>query len=129
MRMSQQLVATRREAPADVVVPSHALLLRAGMLFPVAAGVFAHGTPLVRVLRRVEEVVRTEMDRIGGQEVRMPSLLPRELWEDGRRDHGGQLRPRSRGVRPDLRAVRPRPREGAGRHGRDGRWQRNESSA
>jgi prolyl-tRNA synthetase len=81
VRLSEQLFRTRRDDPSDASVPSHALLVRAGMLHRVAPGVYAHGPLLRRVLGRIESIVREEMDRIGGQEVLLSVLQPRELWE------------------------------------------------
>jgi prolyl-tRNA synthetase len=81
LRLSEQLFVTRRDDPADAAVASHALLVRAGMLHRVAAGVYAHGPLLCLVIRRIETIVREETGRIGGQELLLSALQPRDLWE------------------------------------------------
>ncbi len=93
MRLSQFHLNTTREAPADAEVVSHRLMLRAGMLRKLAAGIYTW-TPLgLRVLRKVEAIVREEMVRAGAIELLMPSIQPRELWEETGRwqKFGGQL--------------------------------------
>jgi len=93
MRLSRFHLATVKEVPADAEIVSHQLMLRAGMLRKLAAGIYTW-TPLgLRVLRRVEQVVREEMNRAGAIELLMPSIQPRELWkETGRWEKfGGQL--------------------------------------
>jgi prolyl-tRNA synthetase len=85
VRMSRMLLATRREAPADATVPSHALLLRAGLLTRVTPGVHTTHPLLLRVLTRVSQIVREELDRIDGQELLLPALHPRALWEESGR--------------------------------------------
>ena len=85
MRASRLLLATLRETPADAEVISHQLMLRAGMIRKVAAGLY-NWLPLGnRVLRKVEAIVREEMDRAGAQEVLMPVTQPSELWEESGR--------------------------------------------
>jgi prolyl-tRNA synthetase len=85
MRMSRMLLKTLREAPADAELASHRLLLRAGLVMPLAAGLYCY-TPLGwRVHRRIEAIIREEMDRAGGQEVHLPALQPIELWEQSGR--------------------------------------------
>jgi prolyl-tRNA synthetase len=79
--MSSLFLRTLRDDPADADVPSHALLVRAGMVRRVAAGVYAWLPLGYHVYRNVERVVREEMDRIGAQEVHFPALLPREPFE------------------------------------------------
>ncbi|MGC9457377.1 MAG: proline--tRNA ligase [Halothiobacillaceae bacterium] len=90
MRTSRFPLATLKEVPADAEVVSHQLMLRSGMLRRLAAGLYTW-TPLgLRVLRRVEQVVREEMDRIGALEVLMPAVQPAELWaESGRWEQYG----------------------------------------
>jgi len=93
MRTSQFLLATQKETPADAEIISHQLMLRAGMIRKVAAGIY-NWLPLgLRVLRKVENIVREEMNAAGAQEVLMPSVQPAELWqESGRWDlYGGEL--------------------------------------
>jgi len=90
MRLSQFLLATLREAPADAEVISHRLMLRAGMVRQLAAGIYTWLPLGLRVLRKVEAIVREEMDRSGAQEVLMSGVLPAELWqESGRWDKYG----------------------------------------
>ncbi|MDQ4115858.1 MAG: proline--tRNA ligase, partial [Actinomycetota bacterium] len=80
-RMSSLFLRTLREDPADAEVPSHKLLVRAGYVRRVAPGVYSWLPLGLKVLRRVEDVVREEMDAIGGQEILFPALLPREPYE------------------------------------------------
>ena len=88
--MSRAFVRTAREDPADAEVPSHRLLLRAGMIRRVAPGGYAWLPLGLKVLRNVEHVVRAEMDRIGAREVQFPALLPREPFaRSGRWDEYG----------------------------------------
>lgn len=91
MRMSKLLLKTLREPPAEAELPSHRLLLRAGLATPLAAGLYCF-TPLGwRVVRRIEGIIREEMDRSGAQEVHLPALQPIELWEQtGRAETMGQ---------------------------------------
>ncbi|HEX6756507.1 MAG TPA: proline--tRNA ligase [Mycobacteriales bacterium] len=88
--MSATFVRTLRDDPADAEVPSHRLLVRAGYIRRVSSGGYAWLPLGLRVLRNVERVVREEMDRVGGQEVHFPALLPREPYEaSGRWDEYG----------------------------------------
>jgi prolyl-tRNA synthetase len=80
-RMSSLFLRTLREDPADAEVPSHKLLVRAGYVRRVAPGGYSWLPLGMRVLRRVEQVVREEMDAIGAQEIQFPALLPREPYE------------------------------------------------
>ena len=90
MRASQLLLATMKETPADAEIVSHRLMLRAGMVRQLATGLYTWLPLGVRVLRKVEAIVREEMNRAGAQEVLMPSIQPAELWqESGRWDHFG----------------------------------------
>ena len=93
MRLSQFHLRTTKETPADAEITSHQLMLRAGMIRKLASGIYTW-TPLgLRVLRKVENVVREEMNRAGAIELLMPSIQPRELWEETGRweKFGGQL--------------------------------------
>jgi prolyl-tRNA synthetase len=81
LRMSTLFLRTLRDNPADADVPSHALLVRAGLVRRVAAGIYSWLPLGYQVFRNVERVVREEMDRIGAQEVHFPALLPREPYE------------------------------------------------
>jgi len=85
MRVSQLLTKTLREVPAEAETVSHQYLLRAGMIHQVAAGVYAYLPLGWRVLRRIEQITRQELDRAGGQELMMPVLQPFELWEKTQR--------------------------------------------
>ncbi len=79
--MSSLFLRTLREDPADAEVPSHKLLVRAGYVRRVAPGVYSWLPLGLKVLRRIEEIVREEMDAIGAQEIQFPALLPREPYE------------------------------------------------
>src|SRR6186713_3498368 len=81
LRMSSLFVRTLREDPVDAEVPSHRWLLRAGYIRRAAPGIYSWLPLGYRVLRNIEEIVRQEMDAIGGQEVHFPALLPREPYE------------------------------------------------
>ena len=92
-RLSQLFLRTLREDPADAEVPSHRLLVRAGYIRRTAPGIYTWLPLGKRVLDAVAQVVREEMDRIGGQEVLFPALLPRELYDVSGRwtDYGDLL--------------------------------------
>ncbi|MDO6745632.1 proline--tRNA ligase [Gilvimarinus sp. 1_MG-2023] len=85
MRSSRYLIATLKETPADAEVISHQLMLRSGMIRKLATGLYTWLPLGLRVLRKVETIVREEMDRSGGQEVLMPVVQPAELWQDSGR--------------------------------------------
>ncbi|OWJ96318.1 proline--tRNA ligase [Pseudomonas sp. A46] len=85
MRTSQYLLSTLKETPADAVVISHQLLLRAGMIRKLASGLYTWLPMGLRVLRKVEAVVREEMDAAGALEVLMPAVQPAELWQESGR--------------------------------------------
>ncbi len=90
MKTSQLLLATMREAPADAEIVSHQLMLRAGMVRQLARGIYTWLPLGLRVLRKVENIVREEMDASGAQEVLMPAVQPAELWrESGRWEQYG----------------------------------------
>ena len=93
MRLSRFHLNTSKETPADAEVVSHQLMLRAGMIRKLAAGLYTWSPLGLRVLRKVEAIVREEMDRAGAIEMLMPSIQPRELWEETGRwqKFGGQL--------------------------------------
>jgi prolyl-tRNA synthetase len=93
MRLSQFHLRTEKETPADAEVVSHQLMLRAGMLRKLAAGLYTWSPLGLRVLRKVETAVREEMNRAGAIELLMPTIQPRELWEETGRwqKFGGQL--------------------------------------
>lgn len=85
MRVSHLLGTRFKERPAEATLESHALLLRGGYVRQVAGGIYSLLPPAVRVVRKIETILRQEMDRIDGQEVLMPVVLPRELWEESGR--------------------------------------------
>ncbi|MDX1253159.1 MAG: proline--tRNA ligase [Gammaproteobacteria bacterium] len=85
MRVSRFLLSTVKETPADAEVISHQLMLRAGMIRKLAAGLYTWLPLGLRVLRKVEGIVREEMDRAGAQEVLMPAVQPAELWQESGR--------------------------------------------
>lgn len=85
MRTSQYLLPTVKETPADAVVISHQLMLRAGMVRKLAAGLYTWLPLGLRVLRKVENIVREEMNAIGSQEILMPAVQPAELWIESTR--------------------------------------------
>ncbi|HKK04849.1 MAG TPA: proline--tRNA ligase [Gammaproteobacteria bacterium] len=85
MRTSQLLLATLKETPSDAEVISHQLMLRAGMIRKLAAGLYTWLPLGLRVLRKVERIIREEMDRAGAQEVLMPAVQPAELWQESGR--------------------------------------------
>ncbi|MDY0022247.1 proline--tRNA ligase [Arenimonas caeni] len=93
MRLSRFHLNTSKETPADAEVVSHQLMLRAGMIRKLAAGLYTWSPLGLRVLRKVEAIVREEMDRAGAIEMLMPSIQPRELWDETGRwqKFGGQL--------------------------------------
>ncbi|HDJ86550.1 MAG TPA: proline--tRNA ligase, partial [Chromatiales bacterium] len=90
MRVSEFPLQTAREVPAEAEIASHRLMLRAGMIRKLAAGLYAWLPLGLRVLRKVETVVREEMDRAGALELLMPAVQPAELWrESGRWEQYG----------------------------------------
>ncbi|WP_139998073.1 proline--tRNA ligase [Paenibacillus paridis] len=93
MRQSQLLMPTLREAPSEAEAASHRLMLRAGLIRQLAAGIYTYLPLGRRVLRKLEQIVREEMDLAGAQEVLMPALQPAELWQQsGRYDvYGPEL--------------------------------------
>jgi prolyl-tRNA synthetase len=86
MRMSRLFAKTLRQAPAEAESASHRLLLRAGLATPLAAGIYTYLPLGLKVLGRIEAIVREEMDACGGQEVLMPALLPIDFYEQSGRD-------------------------------------------
>jgi len=82
MRTSQFPLNTVKETPGDAVIVSHQLMIRAGLIRKLAAGLYTWLPLGVRVLRKVEKITRQEMDRAGALEVLMPALQPAELWQE-----------------------------------------------
>ena len=93
MRLSKFHLNTTRETPADAEITSHRLMLRAGMIRNLGAGLYTWSPLGLRVMRKVETIVREEMNRAGAPELLMPTIQPRELWEETGRweKFGGQL--------------------------------------
>lgn len=90
MRASQFHLFTLKEAPSDAEVVSQKLMLRAGMIRKVAAGIYSYMPMGLRAIRKVEAIVREEMDRAGAMELIMPMVQPAELWDEtGRWDKMG----------------------------------------
>jgi prolyl-tRNA synthetase len=85
MRLSQMLFVTLREDPAEAEIPSHKLLLRAGYIRRIASGVYAYLPLMWRVLQKIEQIVREEMNAAGAQECLLPQLQPEELWQESGR--------------------------------------------
>ncbi len=88
MRFSQLFGKTRREIPAEADTVSHQLLLRAGMINQLIAGVYSYLPLGWRVLKKIEGIIRDEMNKADGQEINMPALNPHEMWEDSGRAAG-----------------------------------------
>ena len=82
MRASQFLISTLKEAPADAEVASHQLMMRAGMIKKLGAGIYTYMPMGLRVIRKVEAIVREEMNRAGAVEISMPVVQPAELWQE-----------------------------------------------
>ncbi len=93
MRYSQYLLSTLKETPADAEIASHQLMLRAGMIRKVAAGIYSYLPFGLRAVRKVEEIVRQEMERAGALELLMPMVVPAELWQESQRweEYGREL--------------------------------------
>ena len=90
MKASQFLISTLKEAPADAEVASHQLMMRAGMIKKLGAGIYSYMPMGLRVIRKVEAIVREEMNRAGAVEISMPVVQPAELWQEtGRFDKMG----------------------------------------
>lgn len=86
MRMSQLFAKTLRENPAEAETPSHRLILRAGLATQIAAGVYSYLPMGWTVIRKIEDIIREEMDAEGGQELQMPSMHPIDIWRASGRD-------------------------------------------
>ena len=102
MRTSQYLLSTQKETPADAEVISHQLMLRAGLVRKLASGLYTWLPTGLRVLNKVAQIVREEMDRAGSLEILMPVVQSADLWqESGRWDEDGpeHLRVKDRHVR------------------------------
>src|SRR6204780_5960580 len=91
MRLSRYFLPLLRETPSEAQIASHRLMLRAGMIRQSSAGIYSWLPLGLRVLRKVEQIVREEQDRTGAQEILMPTVQPADLWrESGRYDDYGE---------------------------------------
>src|SRR3977135_4670557 len=88
MRWTQTLIPTLRETPAEAEIISHKLLLRAGLIRKLTGGLYTFLPLGLRVLRKVEQIVREEMNRAGALELLMPALQPPEVWQQTGRYEG-----------------------------------------
>src|ERR1700758_3529441 len=105
MRLSHGFIPTLKETPAEAQIASHKLMLRAGLVRQTSAGIYSWLPLGLRVLKKVEQIVREEQDRTGALEILMPTIQPAELWqESGRYDDYGKemLRLRDRPEREML---------------------------
>ena len=84
-RSSRVFIPTLKEAPAEAQVPSHVLLVRAGFVRQVAAGIYDYLPLARRTLAKIEAIIREEMNAIGGQEFYLPALLPADMWRETNR--------------------------------------------
>jgi len=81
MRVSKSFIPTLKEVPNDAVIPSHILMIRAGLIRQVSAGIYSWLPLGYKVLRKIMDIIREEMNAIGGQEFHFPALNPKEIWE------------------------------------------------
>ncbi len=82
MRQSKVFIPTLKEVPADAVIPSHILMVRSGMVKMLSAGIYSFLPLGYKMIKKISEIIRVEMDAIGGQEFHLPALNPREIWEE-----------------------------------------------
>ena len=121
MKASAFFIATLKEAPADAEVASHQLMMRAGMIKRLSAGIYSYMPMGLRVIRKVEAIVREEMNRAGAIELLMPVVQPAELWmESGRfQAYGPELmRVKDRHERDFI--IQPTSEEASSAMGRQG---------
>ncbi|MDY2889028.1 MAG: proline--tRNA ligase, partial [Candidatus Caccosoma sp.] len=85
MKASKMLLATLKEAPQEAQISSHILLIRAGMIRKLVAGVYNYLPLGLRTLRKIENIIRAEMDNAGGLEILSSAIQPKELWEESKR--------------------------------------------
>lgn len=85
MKLSKSFVPTLKEVPTDAVIPSHILMLRAGMVRMLSAGIYSFLPLGYKVIKKISDIIREEMDAIGGQEFHLPALNPIEIWEQTNR--------------------------------------------
>lgn len=93
MRLSRAYIPTQKEIPADAVIPSHQFMLRAGLIRPLVSGVYSYLPLGWRIMKKVMNIIREEMDAIGGQELQLPALNPIEIWDESGRntDFGDEM--------------------------------------
>ena len=85
MKLSKAFIPTLKEDPADAVIPSHKLMVRAGMIRMLSAGIYSFLPLGYKVIKKITAIIREEMDAIGGQEFHLPALNPKEIWEQTNR--------------------------------------------
>ncbi|HHY17933.1 MAG TPA: proline--tRNA ligase, partial [Firmicutes bacterium] len=85
MRLSKSFGRTLREQPSEVEMPSHGLMLRTGLVSKLAAGIYSYMPFAWRSIKKIEAVMRREMDAIGGQEINMPVVNPADIWQESGR--------------------------------------------
>ncbi len=81
MKLSKSFVPTLKEVPADAVIPSHILMVRTGMIRMLSAGIYSFLPLGYKLIRKISDIIREEMNKIGGQEFHLPALTPRDIWE------------------------------------------------
>ena len=108
MRWTQTFIPTLKETPADAEIVSHKLLLRAGLIRKLTGGLYTFLPLGLRALRKVEQIVREEMDRAGALEVLMPALQPPEIWQQsGRYETAARRALQGQGPRQQGMGARP----------------------
>ena len=93
MKLSNYFLPTLKEDPSDTVIPSHKLMIRTGMIRQLTAGVYSYLPFGLRIFKKIENIVREEMNAIGGNEFFLPALSPNELWHQTGRleDYGDDI--------------------------------------
>ena len=86
MKWSQSHIFTLRDDPADADIPSQALMVRAGMIRKVSPGIYTYGTLALKAIRKFENIIREELGKISCNEILMPMVQPKELWEETHRE-------------------------------------------
>ena len=85
MRLSRAFIPTLKEVPADAVIPSHILMVRAGLVRMLSAGIYTFLPLGYKMIKKISDIIREEMNEIGGQEFHLPALNPKEIWEESNR--------------------------------------------
>ena len=80
MKWSENFLYTQKEAPADAEIPSHKLMVRAGLIRKLAPGIYSYGNVFLKAFRKFENIIREELGRYGAVEILMPMVQPKELW-------------------------------------------------